>query len=58
MGGVLWLIRDGKFYLEESIKIECFDIEEIGERGFRYRMFRYREKGLNIEFVYRKKGCI
>lgn len=45
MGGVLWLIRDGKFYLEESIKIECFDIEEIGERGFKYRMFRYRGIG-------------
>lgn len=30
VGGVLWLIRDGKSYLEESLKIECSDTEETG----------------------------
>ncbi|XP_062571545.1 N-acetylglucosamine-1-phosphodiester alpha-N-acetylglucosaminidase-like [Saccostrea cucullata] len=30
VGGVLWLIRDGKSYLDESLKIECSDMEETG----------------------------
>lgn len=38
VGGVLWLIRDGKSYLEESLKIECSDTEETGERESKNRM--------------------
>lgn len=45
VGGVLWLIRDGESYLEESIKIECSDTEETGERGSKYRMLRHRGTG-------------
>lgn len=32
VGGVLWLIRDGKSYLDESLKIECSDTEETGRQ--------------------------
>ncbi len=39
VGGVLWLIRDGETYVDESIKIECSDTEETGQCRTR-RMFK------------------
>ncbi|KAK3085444.1 hypothetical protein FSP39_003398, partial [Pinctada imbricata] len=30
VGGVIWLIRDGESYIEESIDIECSDTQETG----------------------------
>lgn len=30
VGGVIWIIRDGKEYISESINIECQDTEETG----------------------------
>ncbi|CAL1544365.1 unnamed protein product [Lymnaea stagnalis] len=30
VGGVIWLLRDGASYVDESIKIECPDTEETG----------------------------
>ncbi|KAK0051511.1 N-acetylglucosamine-1-phosphodiester alpha-N-acetylglucosaminidase [Biomphalaria pfeifferi] len=30
VGGVLWLVRDGVNYLEESLKLECSETEETG----------------------------
>ena len=30
VGGVIWLIRDGQSYVNESIHIECSDTEETG----------------------------
>ncbi|CAC5374275.1 NAGPA [Mytilus coruscus] len=30
VGGVIWLVRDGKNYITESIKIECQDTQETG----------------------------
>ena len=31
VGGVIWIIRDGKQYITESLKIECQDTEETGK---------------------------
>ena len=31
VGGVIWIIRDGKQYISESLKIECQDTEETGK---------------------------
>ena len=30
VGGVIWLVRDGQSYVNESIHIECSDTEETG----------------------------
>ena len=34
VGGVIWIIRDGKQYISESLKIECQDTEETGKLGY------------------------
>ncbi|XP_046585412.1 LOW QUALITY PROTEIN: N-acetylglucosamine-1-phosphodiester alpha-N-acetylglucosaminidase-like [Haliotis rubra] len=30
VGGVLWILREGEIYVDESVKIECSDTEETG----------------------------
>ena len=30
VSGVIWLVRDGNSYIDESIKMECSDTEETG----------------------------
>ena len=30
VSGVIWLLRDGKKYIDESIQIECEDSQETG----------------------------
>ena len=30
VSGVLWLVRDGASYLEESLRVECSDVQETG----------------------------
>lgn len=30
VGGVIWLVRDGKNYVDESKKLECSNTEETG----------------------------
>ena len=31
VGGVIWIIRDGKNHIQESLKIECQDTQETGK---------------------------
>ena len=33
VGGVIWLVRDGQAYIEESKSIECPDTETTGMGG-------------------------
>lgn len=30
MGGVIWILKDGERYVDESIKVECRDTETTG----------------------------
>ena len=32
VGGVGWILRDGKIYVDESRKAECADTEETGKQ--------------------------
>ena len=50
VGGVIWIIRDGKQYISESLKIECQDTEETGKFIDEY-IIQYFSYNVVVSFI-------